>query len=253
MENKTNLGIFLFTLLLISFSSAIECEGTFKQDTEINLLQKCPSCTFVNITSITYPNGTVFFNDEMQQNGTNFNFTLPDSSQEGRITYGTIGDKNGVSPPAFEELCIEITKTGTSVGTGESLMYIWILIVLAALTTLGVYLSIIIPYVNIEEETRDGKIIRAITFTKYMKVIVIWITSGIFLIFLSILTGMINNYVQFIELKSLSTNMYTFITILTYGLSTTVMIVLFVFIYKDLLWNAEIRKNGKAFVDRLRQ
>lgn len=252
MKKGNILGIFLL-ILLISFSSAIDCSGPFKQDTEINLIQKCPSCTFVNITSITYPNGTIFLNEEMEKNGTNFNYTLPDSSQEGVVSYGTIGDKDGVSPPSFEELCIIITKTGGVVGTGELLVYIWILIIVAALAILGGYLSVKIPYANIEEETKNGKIISAITWTKYMKIIMIWLTSGVLLIFLTILTGVINNYVQFVEMKSLFTNIYTFINVLSYGLSTAVIIFLFVNIYKDLLWNAEIRKHGKAFVERLGQ
>lgn len=246
---KRLLIVLLLGILLFSFSSAIDCWASLKQNTEIQLIQKCPSCTYVNITSITYPNGTIFLNEEMVKNGINFNYTLPDSSQEGIISYGTIGDKNGANPPNYEDLCIKITRTGNDIDTGESLIYIWILIVLGILIGLGVYLSIIIPYKNIEEETSKGKIVTAITKTKYMKLIMIWITSGIILIFITILTGMINNYVQFIEVKSLFTNVYTLLTILGYGLSTFIMIVLFISFWKDLLLNAEIKKHGKAFIE----
>lgn len=250
MKKEKILTIFLLTLLLINFTSSIECWGEFQINTEIQLIQKCPSCSYSNLTSISYPNGTIFFNEEMEKNGINFNYTLPDSSQEGRISYGVIGDKNGISPPKEETLCIELTPTGNSIDTGESLIYIWILIILGILSALGIYLSSIIPYKNIEEETRNGKIIRAITLTKYMKLIVMWITSGIILMFLTILVGMINNYVQFIEMKNLFTNIYTFLRILGYGLSTTIIWFLFLNFWKDLLWNAEIRKHGKAFVEK---
>lgn len=241
--------ILLLGLFLINFSSACESWAIFKQGTDITLIQKCPSCSYVNITSITYPNGTIFLNDEMTKNGINFNFTLPDSSQEGRILYGTIGDKNGASPPEYEDLCIIITPSGNVVGTGESFMYVWILIVLAALVLLGGWLSVIIPFENITTEGPIGKVILKITLNKYMKLIVIWITSGLILLFLTVLTGMINNYIQFVEMKGLFTNIYTFLRIIGYGTSITIMIFLFINFYKDILWNKDIRKHGKAFVD----
>lgn len=125
---KKILTTLLLGLFLISFASAIDCWGTFKQNTDIDLIQKCPTCSYVNITSITYPNGTIFLNDEMQQNGVNFNYTLPDSSQIGIISYGTIGDKGGASPPNYEDLCITITATGEELTISKALIDITLLI-----------------------------------------------------------------------------------------------------------------------------
>lgn len=251
MEKKGIIILFLIIFLIAiatDITSAAECPETFKQNTDIELIQKCPSCSFVNITSITYPNGTVFLNEEMQKMGINFNFSLPDSSQEGKISYGTIGDKNNVSPPDFEELGIFITPSGNCIDTGESLMYILILVLLVILTSLGIYFSFIIPYENFWDYTSKGKVILAVTKTKYMKLIMIWVTSGVFLVFLTILTGMINNYVQFTEIKGLFTNIYVFLRILGYGLSVTIMWLLFLNFWKDILLNKEIIKHGKAFV-----
>jgi hypothetical protein len=251
MKKEKLLTIFLFIFLFINinFSSSLECWGEFEMNTEIQLIQKCPSCSYTNLTSISYPNGTVFYNVEMEKNGVNFNYTLPDSSQQGIISYGVIGDKNGISPPKEETLCILLTPTGNSIDTGESLIYIWILIILAVLSALGIYLSTIIPYKNIEEEVREGKIVKAVTKTKYMKLIVIWITSGIILSFLTILTGLINNYIQFVEMKGLFTNTYMFLRILSYGLSTTIIWLLFLNLWKDILLNKQIVEHGKAFIE----
>lgn len=128
MTNKTTILILMLGILLLNFSSALECWGTFKQNTDIDLIQKCPSCSYVNITSITYPNGTVFLNDAMTQDGINFNYTLPDNSQLGIISYGTIGDKDGVSPPDYEDLCIEITATGEEQTISKAIIDISLLI-----------------------------------------------------------------------------------------------------------------------------
>jgi len=125
-------------LSLISLTSAIDCWGEFEQNTEIVLIQKCPSCSYVNITSITYPDGTTFLNDEMVQTGINFNYSLPDSSQIGIISYGTIGDKNGADPPYYEDLCIEITPSGKSISVG---LYIIFILISFGLAITGFYIQ----------------------------------------------------------------------------------------------------------------
>ncbi len=202
--------------------------------------------TTVNISTISYPNSsTAVSNQEMDKDGQTFNFTFCDTETIGVYVYDYFDAEGQVFVNDFL-----ITPLGNSLDTGESFLYIWILIILALLSSLGVYLSTIIPYKNIEEETRDGKIIRAITLTKYMKLIVIWITSGIILMFLTVLTGVINNYVQFIEMQNLFTNTYIFLRIIGSGLSMGIMIMLFVNFYKDLLWNKTIREHGRAFVEK---
>jgi len=53
--------ILLVLLLVTTFSlvSATETDiGTKKTDDCIDLIQTCADCTYVNFTSITYPNGT---------------------------------------------------------------------------------------------------------------------------------------------------------------------------------------------------
>jgi len=144
-----NKKLFIFLVLgifLISFASAVsvdgeECWASFELDSQIQLIQKCPSCSFVNITSITYPNGTVFLNEEMEQDAssTNFNFTLPDSSQLGLISYGVIGDKDGASPPDEQTLCILITPTGGALDIQQSIIIIGLMFILLFLTSTFLY------------------------------------------------------------------------------------------------------------------
>jgi len=216
---KHNWIFLILGLFLLSFTSAIDCWQTFEQDTEIQLIQKCPSCSYVNITSITYPDGTVFLNEDMTKNETNFNFTLPDSSQEGTIIYGTIGDKNGADPPNFEDLCIEITPTGSVADTGETLIYIIILIFISLFLALALYIMIITPYQNIGDMSDDGPVIIRVTKTKYVKIMAAWFSYGLFMVLVTILTGMVNNYIQFEPIKTLFTSTYTFLNFLGFGVS----------------------------------
>ena len=241
--------ILLLGMFMISFTSATECWGTFKQNTEIQLIQKCPSCSYVNITSITYPNGTVFLNEEMTKNETNFNFTLPDSSQEGIITYGTIGDKNEADPPNYEDLCIEITRSGSSADTGESIMYIAILIFILLFLGVTLYISIITPYENIMENSRHGKIVTRVTKSKYVKLVALWFSYGLLLMFVTVLTGMTNNYIQFVEMKGMFTSIYLFLSVGGYGVSVWIIWLMFYNAWKDIILNKNILAEGKALLN----
>lgn len=245
------ISVLLLGLFLLSLTSAIDCWGTFKQDTEIQLIQKCPSCSFVNITSITFPDGTIFLNEEMTKNETNFNFTLLDSSQEGTILYGTIGDKNGADPPNFEDLCIQITPTGSFVDTGETLMYIIILIFISVLICFTLYIAIITPYQNLGEMSDEGPVIIKVTKTKYVKIMMAWFSYGLFLTFVTILTGMINNYIQFEGMKGLFTNTYILLSIGGFIVSVVSIVLITWNIWKDIILNKKILEGGKALLREL--
>lgn len=251
MKKILILQIILLGIFLIGFTSSLECWSVAKQNTEIQLIQKCPSCSYSNLTSISYPNGTVFLNEAMDKNGINFNYTLPDSSQSGRISYGTIGDKDGASPPKEETLCIEITKTGSSVETGESLMYITILIFIMIFLGLSLYVAIITPYQNLGEMSSDGPVITKVTKTKYVKIFATWFSYGLLLTFITVLTGMINNYVQFEGMKGLFTNTYIFLTALGYGVSVAAIVLIIWNVWKDIILNKKILEGGKALLKEL--
>ena len=180
-------------MFLISFASSLACWTEAERNTEINLLQKCPTCSYVNITDITYPNGTVLMNNQMTKNGTNFIYSLPDSSQLGRVTYGTIGDKNGASPPEEESLCILITPTGRTLDTGESLTYFILAFGVLLLFMLSFYFMISTPYGNNKEE--GGAVIK-ISKLKYVKLGLILLTWVLLTWFLNILIGLSDNFVS---------------------------------------------------------
>ena len=83
MVNKNFLSFLLVFTLLISFASALEEYGTFKQNDEVRLSQVCSDATYINISGITYPNGTLALSNlEMTSSGSgefyyNFNLTEP--------------------------------------------------------------------------------------------------------------------------------------------------------------------------------
>lgn len=85
MKQKRNKRFFYFTLIfifLIFFSNLVysskETLGTFKQGTNINLIQTCANCTYSNITSIVAPDGEILISKTpMTKDGSYYNYTLP--------------------------------------------------------------------------------------------------------------------------------------------------------------------------------
>jgi len=84
------LGMFLLTLVVASSL------GDVKQFDCIDLYQSCPSCSYVNLTAIKYPNTTIWVTDlEMTKTGTEYNYTFCDTGTEGEYFYTIKGDKDG--------------------------------------------------------------------------------------------------------------------------------------------------------------
>ena len=113
------MGVFLFSL---NFVSAIP---TYKQGDTIQLTTVCDNCTQVNLTSVTYPNGTFALLGEfpMTKNGTNYNFSFSDTNTLGTYRYVTCGDLDGVltcEDTVDREFII--TRTGESSNSSQAII-----------------------------------------------------------------------------------------------------------------------------------
>ena len=119
MQKKNLILIFFVFLFLISFISATDL-GTFKQGEDIELYQMCSNCSYVNLTSVKYPNSTVqIINEVMTKNNNDYTYSFNETKQVGSYQYNVCGDKNGVY--RCEVLSFYITPSGFSIGSGESI------------------------------------------------------------------------------------------------------------------------------------
>lgn len=118
------LSLFFISLVSASFGyDDGEKVGIFKRNDCIDLTQSCSNCTYNNLTSIIYPNGTrSSFSPEqnMTKSGTDYLFhTCNFSSQYGGYIVNGYGDLDG-----SEEVWnynYEITQTGRVFGTSQVL------------------------------------------------------------------------------------------------------------------------------------
>jgi len=91
-SKKIKLAIFcaiLFIGLLGIGSSLIASDlGVFKINSTIQLYQSCENCTFVNLSSVKLPNGSVlFYNLEMTKNAQDYNYSFNSTDLLGEYMY----------------------------------------------------------------------------------------------------------------------------------------------------------------------
>ena len=107
----------MFLICSISASSL----GTFQKGECIELYQFCDDCTYVNLTSITFPNSSLaYFNTQMTKTNSNFNYTFCDTSTRGDYSYTVCGDKGGSN--TCENIEFSITEGGDNFDLPQAIM-----------------------------------------------------------------------------------------------------------------------------------
>ena len=91
--------IFILLVLLVPIVSAeIQTLGTFKKGECVELQQTCANCTFVNISSVLYPNSTEALGEVlMTKNNTKYNHTFCNTNTSGEYIVNGFGDVDGTN------------------------------------------------------------------------------------------------------------------------------------------------------------
>jgi len=97
---KKYILVVCFALILLAsfnYSQASNSElGPFKQNTCASIIQTCSNCTYVNISSVSYPDSLQALGESsMQKNGTFYNLTFCDTSNLGVYQVNGHGDLDG--------------------------------------------------------------------------------------------------------------------------------------------------------------
>ena len=237
------LGIFL-----LSFTSAqIQSLGTFRLGDDINLIQTCDNCTFNNITSVLYPNSTQTIGEfQMTKTGTVYNFTLTSGNATAIGTYivNGFGDLDGID--TVWNYIFDITQTGLTLETSDSILLVVILIATFVLFLGFLYPAITLPYSN--KTNQDGSITR-IAKAKYLKLLSIWFAYGFLMWFLQTLNLISTSFVKLTDLTNFITNIFTYSWGLSVGFTLFIIFLIFIESWKDIILSNSIKKFGKAFPD----
>lgn len=140
-QNVTILISILFCLIFIQTTSALL--GTFQKEADIDLVQTCNNCTYCNITSVKYPNGTnILTNKEMNKDGTYYNYVLGGTNITEVGTYTYYYDCGNSVEKATGGIDFKITITGDETPEGTSYILAGMFIIIFGISWFFIFLSI---------------------------------------------------------------------------------------------------------------
>lgn len=139
-----SLGIMVSLFFMTLVSAVNECGndnsflGTIKQGSPITLKQTCDDCTYVNLSSVNYPNSTkIVYNTNMSKNGIEFTKISADTTQLGCYSYVVYGDKKGTL--TSETIDYLVTASGQSSGNSNIAFFIIIIVLSYGIMGFGFY------------------------------------------------------------------------------------------------------------------
>jgi len=133
------LQIVIFLFLIPSVTAIL---GTFEKESNVDLIQTCNNCTYCNLTSIKFPNGSNIVNNvEMDQDGTYFNYLLIKNYTEEVGTYIYCYDCGNTDEKATGCIDFDVTLSGAKTPEGVSYVLVGIIIVLFGISCIFLYLS----------------------------------------------------------------------------------------------------------------
>jgi len=113
--------------------------GIFKKGECIQLIENCADCSYVNLTSIVFPNSTFLFvgNTEMTKADTVYNYTMCNTNVTGDYMYCVKGDPEGIVMVD----CVSFEINDRGVGIRDNTSNIAIIIVLLVIILLGSFFT----------------------------------------------------------------------------------------------------------------
>jgi len=227
-------NILLIIIISIFFFNIASADlGVFKQGECISLYQLCDTCSYVNITSIQFPNSTItYINEAMGKNGVDYNYTFCNTSQLGEYSYKVCGDKNTFS---CEVIDFEITYLGKTLSSAKAMMSIGFLSLLILIFFLNFVAMGFLPKRNQADE--EGRIL-SITYLKYFRN-VLWMTG--YFLFIGIVYIASNLAYGFLDEVLLANTLFMIFRV-AFGLAPVVVIVWLIWIFASMFHDKEFQK-----------
>ena len=246
----------LVFLLSFTYVSAQEEIGIYETDEDIDLQVTCvttggfcsvlATCT-ISVTQVSPVSLTVVSGALMQNQIDFHNLTLNTSFNLANGEYqvkGVCVDGADEEPINFFFL---INPLGDVLDTSESIVYFMVIFLSVGLFLIFFTVAIKLPFQN--AITIDKMFVERVEWLKYFKMFFIWLSYGTFLWFLNLLTALVNNYIVFEGATRLISNLYVFLYAVGFGLTTAILWLIFLNLWRDIILNKEILSKGKAFIN----
>lgn len=232
--------LLLFGIFFINLASINADLGTWAQN-ECVPIRILSNASDVNLSTITISSDLLVINEPMTNLvGQTFNYTFCNTTTLGTYVYDWQPCDNLECVNSFT-----ITKSGTILGISESILYIVLILINLLVFIFFLYWTIAFPYSN---KTNEKGEITAVTKTKYLKLLSALFAYGSFLWFFAMFTGIINNFISLEIYRGLISNLYIILHGVGLGFVLLILMIILVEIWRDILFNKEIQKYGKAII-----
>jgi len=149
--------LLIFLVLQIGIiNSTLESLGTFEKDTNIRVTQVCSDSTYINISSITYPNSSIAIsNVEMISSGNGeFYYYFNETYTSGRYDVRGKSDGCDLDSNTFTTY-FEITTNGKSLPSGAVIVFFNIFFVVIVGGMLSILLYSIFNLISLDFDAKD--------------------------------------------------------------------------------------------------
>jgi len=233
---KKLLSILIFSIFLISLISA-QTEfnlGTFAQGTNLTLLQTCENCTYINLSTMIYPNSSIALLGEfpMVKNGTIFTYYFNDTNTLGTYFYITHGDLDGVDTLGTVEFIINYN--GKELSTPQSVLYSSLFVVLVLFIFVVFYIIIQLPD---ENERDEGGRIMSVSYLKYFRT-TLWMAEWMLMVAVLYLSS--NLAFAYLP-EQLFANILFVLFRITFGITPVLIIVMVVYMFVRFFHDKEFQ------------
>jgi len=224
---KKLLIVYAVLLLLPFVVGEVQTLGTFKQGKALQLIQICDNCTYNNISSVLYPNGTIALtNSTMVRSGTSYTRQFNLTNDIGQYIVNGFGDLDGqITVWSYN---FYINKAGSEFTTAQSIMYMFLMCVLLIFFAGSLY-----GFIRIPGKHRRGQMnqIIAINKMRYLKT-GFFALAYLFLMWIIFLSWNISY--GFLQLGALATSFYYLYRLMfaisfpLFALTVIIMVVMYI-------------------------
>lgn len=251
MEYKKLSLAFILILLVLPMVMGIEDELIFKQGQAVDLQIPCivsgGNCDNNYLCNLTtnYPNSILLVNNQLMQNQSSFyNYTFISGDLNVSGLYpNTMVCSNGVFN-GTERFVFEVTPTGTSLTTGESILYILLTVAVFIFFSLSFWFAIVTPYSN---DVNDKGMVIKVTKLKYVKLFFIMLSYILFITFLNALIGISDNFVNL----TLFVGTIGFLFETMNNLAIVFGVFIIVLSFFEIIRDANFNKNMKGLMEAM--
>ena len=233
---KKILLILMFSIFFLSSVSALDSLGTFQQGDSIRISQVCADATYINISGVSYPNGSLAVSGiEMTSAGSGEFYYLFSLTEDDSGRY----DVRGISDGCEETFAtyFMITPDGKTFTTQNSISYVGFILIILFTFFLTMYGISRIEWKH--KKTPEGKILTINNF-RYLKILL----SAIAYFELMFLFGLSYKVCREADIEGF-TQFFNFIYQIFLALIYPLMIFLIIIIFVTWINNRKLQKSIK--------